>query len=380
MASANVIAKSSHSTNARSYFSKISAMPYLEADQEAELAKRFAETGDEKAKEALVNSHLRLVVSMAMNLEKFGFDAMDLISVGSMGLMKAIDRFDPSKGFKLATYARWWIKASMNEFMLENRSLVRITSTALNKKLVMVLGKHKAAIANGNAERIFNKIAKDLNTTSDYVANIYMLTCGIQSMHRPAKKDGEDGSEIGDFFMDQAPLQDEVVEDFDERSSQADLLKSALRCLNEREAYIFRYRRLLDEDEQKTLEELAQEIGVSRERIRQIEVRSFEKVQAEAKKIAAAKELARMAANPAAEPKTSIDVAGSPRFKSYVPPVRKSTQNKRTKNWNLVDVAGEKKLVCTAPAGAAKAVEESNSAPKTWKLRVVGGTEKLVYA
>ena len=247
------------------------------------LAKRWSEHGDTDAAAQLVNSHLRLVAKIAMGYRGYGLPVSELISEGNIGLMQGVKKFEPDRGFRLATYAMWWIRASIQEFILRSWSLVKMGTTAAQKKLFFNLRRMKNqidAFEDGDlkAEHVA-KIATDLGVTEAEVVsmNRRMAMGGDTSLNAPLRDtDGE--GQWQDFLVDSGPLQDEQLADDEERRVRHDLLVEAMGALNDREKFILTERRLSDEP--KTLEELSQVYAVSRERIRQIEVRAFEKLQA----------------------------------------------------------------------------------------------------
>ncbi|TLX16722.1 sigma-70 family RNA polymerase sigma factor [Rhizobium sp. MHM7A] len=347
MVTAIAIAKSAETPTARDFIAKAKAMPYLTLAEETAAARRLEEHGDSDARNLLVNSHLRQVVKMAMVWAKYGFSAEDLIQEGNMGLMTAVQKFDVSKGHRLTTYATWWIKAFMADYMMKNRSSIRIPNTAKNKKVLMLLSKAKTALAsgNGNVAAIYKKIAKACECDIDTVRIIHTLSTGTKSFSDPTGQE-EGTGEFGDFIPDTAPLPEEVVADWDERSARHNILQRAVSTLNEREAAIFKWRRMVDEDDIKTLETLSGEFGVSRERIRQIEVGAFEKVQAFIHKEELARrgeELARIAAE-----RTRVSKAATDKPKMILAAVtepKKIAAPKKTPGWNVVTRNGERQLV-----------------------------------
>lgn len=263
------------------YLSEIRKFPVLKPEQEYMLAKRYQEHGDPKAAEQLVTSHLRLVSKIAMGYRGYGLPVSELISEGNIGLMQGVKKFDPDRGFRLATYAMWWIRASMQEFILRSWSLVKIGTTAAQKKLFFNLRRMKnnlQAFEDGdlNPEAVA-KIATDLGVSEEEVHNMNrrMAMGGDTSLNVPMREDGD--GQWQDWLVDDEPLQDERVADAQEGDMRHAMLSEALDSLNDREKHILTERRLIDEP--KTLEELSQTYNVSRERVRQIEVRAFEKLQ-----------------------------------------------------------------------------------------------------
>jgi RNA polymerase sigma-32 factor len=265
------------------YLAEIKKFPILSPEEEYMLAKRWREHGDTEAAAKLVNSHLRLVAKIAMGYRGYGLPVSELISEGNIGLMQGVKKFEPERGFRLATYAMWWIRASIQEFILRSWSLVKMGTTAAQKKLFFNLRRMKNqidAFEEGDLKpQDVTKIATDLGVTEAEVVsmNRRMAMGGDTSLNAPLK-DSEGESQWQDFLVDSGPLQDERIADAEESQVRHDLLMTAMESLNDRERHILMERRLTDEP--KTLEELSQVYGVSRERIRQIEVRAFEKLQA----------------------------------------------------------------------------------------------------
>jgi len=263
------------------YLAEIKKFPILSAEQEYMLAKRFEEHGDTEAAAQLVTSHLRLVAKIAMGYRGYGLPVSELISEGNIGLMQGVKKFEADRGFRLATYAMWWIRASIQEFILRSWSLVKMGTTAAQKKLFFNLRRMKArldAFEDGDLRpEDLAKIAKDLGVTEAEVTSINrrMALGGDTSLNVPMREDGE--GQWQDWLADDAPLQDEQVAEAQEADVRHTMLVSAMESLNEREKFILTERRLTDDP--KTLEELSQVYGVSRERVRQIEVRAFEKLQ-----------------------------------------------------------------------------------------------------
>lgn len=263
------------------YLAEIKKFPILAPEQEYMLAKRFQEHGDPEAAAQLVTSHLRLVAKIAMGYRGYGLPVSELISEGNIGLMQGVKKFEPDRGFRLATYAMWWIRASIQEFILRSWSLVKMGTTAAQKKLFFNLRRMKAkldAFEDGDLKpEDLAKIATDLGVTEEEVTsmNRRMAMGGDTSLNVPMREDGE--SQWQDWLQDDSALQDEVVAEAQEADVRHSMLVDALDELNEREKHILTERRLTDDP--KTLEELSQVYGVSRERVRQIEVRAFEKLQ-----------------------------------------------------------------------------------------------------
>lgn len=262
------------------YLQNIRKFPMLEANEEYMLAKAWTEHEDKDAAHQMVTSHLRLVAKIAMGYRGYGLPVADLISEGNVGMMQAVKRFDPEKGFRLATYAMWWIRAAIQEYILRSWSLVKIGTTAAQKKLFFNLRRLKGqieAIEEGDLHpEHVTTIADKLAVSEDDVISMNRrMTAHDHSLNAPLRADTE--GEWQDWLVDEAPSQEVVAADNEERSIRLNLLENAMQELNERERNILTERRLADPA--KTLEALSQEYGVSRERIRQIEVRAFEKVQ-----------------------------------------------------------------------------------------------------
>ena len=270
------------------YLEDIRKFPMLEPNEEFMLAKRWQEHSDSEAAHKLVTSHLRLVAKIAMGYRGYGLPIGEVISEGNVGLMQAVKRFDPDKGFRLATYAMWWIRASIQEYILRSWSLVKMGTTAAQKKLFFNLRRAKSqlqALEDGDLKPDqVKKIADRLGVGEDDVVSMNRRLGGDASLNAPVRNTEEGGGEWQDWLVDDAPDQEELLvksEEFDRRKSY---LSTALTELNDRERRIFEARRLSEDPI--TLEELSTEFGVSRERIRQIEVRAFEKIQKAVQKAA----------------------------------------------------------------------------------------------
>ena len=252
----------------------------LEPQEEFMLAKRWREHGDREAANKLVTSHLRLVAKIAMGYRGYGLPISEVISEGNVGLMQGVKRFDPDRGFRLATYAMWWIRAAIQEYILRSWSLVKMGTTANQKKLFFNLRKAKskiAALQEGDLRPDqVQIIAKRLGVTDKDVIDMNRRLGGDASLNAPIRNDGEAG-EWQDWLAEDSASQETTLAEGEESDNRHKALVGALTVLNERERRIFEARRLADNPI--TLEELAQEFGVSRERVRQIEVRAFEKVQ-----------------------------------------------------------------------------------------------------
>ena len=262
------------------YLEEIRRFPMLEPQQEFMLAKRWRKHGDREGAHKLVTSHLRLVAKIAMGYRGYGLPIAEVISEGNVGLMQAVKRFEPDKGFRLATYAMWWIKAAIQEYILRSWSLVKMGTTANQKKLFFNLRKAKSkisALEEGDLRPDQVKvIATQLGVTEQDVVDMNRRLGGDASLNASIRDDGESG-EWMDWLVDDAPSQERILEDSEESGNRHQALIAALDVLNDRERRIFEARRLADDPI--TLEDLAAEFGVSRERVRQIEVRAFEKVQ-----------------------------------------------------------------------------------------------------
>jgi RNA polymerase sigma-32 factor len=262
------------------YLSEIRRFPMLEPQQEYMLAKRWREHEDPQAAQELITSHLRLVAKIAMGYRGYGLPIGEIISEGNVGLMQAVKRFEPDRGFRLATYAMWWIRASIQEYILRSWSLVKIGTTASQKKLFFNLRKAKSRISayeegDLRPENV-EKIASRLGVSKQDVVDMNRRMSGDSSLNTPLRDQGE--GEWQDWLVDDHVDQEHVLLEQEETSNRHKALQGALAVLNPRERRIFEARRLCDEPV--TLEQLSEEFGVSRERVRQIEVRAFEKVQA----------------------------------------------------------------------------------------------------
>jgi RNA polymerase sigma-32 factor len=273
------------------YLEEIRRFPMLEPQEEYMLAKRWREHADRDAAHRLVTSHLRLVAKIAMGYRGYGLPISEVISEGNVGLMQAVKRFEPEKGFRLATYAMWWIKAAIQEYILRSWSLVKMGTTANQKKLFFNLRKAKSkisALEEGDLRPDQVKlIAKRLGVTEQDVVDMNRRLGGDVSLNAPLREDGDSG-EWQDWLVDDVSDQETRLAESEEADNRRKALGEALTVLNERERRIFEARRLADDPI--TLEDLAAEFGVSRERVRQIEVRAFEKVQRAVKSRIAAME------------------------------------------------------------------------------------------
>jgi RNA polymerase sigma-32 factor len=274
------------------YLTEIRKFPMLEPSEEFMLAKNWTEHGDREAAHKLVTSHLRLVAKIAMGYRGYGLPISEVVSEGNVGLMQAVKRFDPDKGFRLATYAMWWIKAAIQEYILRSWSLVKMGTTANQKKLFFNLRKAKgqiSALDEGDLrpEQV-NQIATRLGVTEQDVIDMNRRLGGDVSLNAPLREEGE--GEWQDWLVDESATQETVLANAEEGSNRLAALRDALGVLNPRERRIFEARRLAEDPI--TLEDLSGEFGVSRERVRQIEVRAFEKVQEAVRKNLAAREAA----------------------------------------------------------------------------------------
>ena len=269
------------------YLEEIRQFPMLEPQQEYMLAKSWREHGDRDAAHELVTSHLRLVARIAMGYRGYGLPIGEVISEGNVGLMQAVKRFDPEKGFRLATYAMWWIRAAIQEYILRSWSLVKMGTTAAQKKLFFNLRKIKSqlkALEEGDLRPDQVKlIATRLGVTEEDVVSMNRRLAGDSSLNAPVRNDSESG-EWMDWLVDETMNQEDKLAESEEKEQRHALLINALEGLHERERRVFEARRLSEDP--LTLEELSEEFGVSRERIRQIEVRAFEKVQKAVQKAA----------------------------------------------------------------------------------------------
>jgi RNA polymerase sigma-32 factor len=275
------------------YLQDIRKFPMLEPNEEFMLGKRWKEHGDTAAAHKLITSHLRLVAKIAMGYRGYGLPIGEVISEGNIGLMQAVKKFEPDKGFKLATYAMWWIKASIQEFVLRSWSLVKIGTTASQKKLFFNLRRIKGriqAVEEGDLKPENVKyIAKTLGVDESDVISMNRRMSGDSSLNSPLRSDADGDGEWQDWLVDDKDSQETILVENQESQMRNGLLGDALSKLNERERRVIEARKLLDEP--LTLDDLSKEFNVSRERIRQIEVRAFEKLQ-KAVKNAAQKALA----------------------------------------------------------------------------------------
>jgi RNA polymerase sigma-32 factor len=266
--------------NLNSYLRRIRTYPMLEVEQEANLARRWRDKKDAAAMELMVTSHLRLVAKIAMGYRGYGLPVADLIAEGNVGMMQAVNKFDPERGFRLATYAMWWIRASIQEYILHSWSLVKMGTTAAQKKLFFNLRKLKAQLKEVDEGDLppesVAKIANALSVSEDEVVSMNRrMAAPDHSLNAPLREDGD--GEWMDWLTDETESQEVQVAEKEELDKRRDMLGEAMKTLNKRERHILAERRL--KDEPTTLEDLSQEYSISRERVRQIEVRAFEKLQ-----------------------------------------------------------------------------------------------------
>ncbi len=266
--------------NLSRYLQDIRKFPMLAPEEELDLSRRWRDSEDTEAAHKLVTSHLRLVAKIAMGYRGYGLPLGELISEGNVGMMQAVKRFDPDRGFRLATYAMWWIRAAIQEYILHSWSLVKMGTTAAQKKLFFNLRRLKGqmqAIEDGDLRpEHVGRIAKALDVPEQDVINMNRrLAAPDHSLNAPVRADSE--GEWQDWLVDEGESQEQVLAQHEELTGRRELLGGALRTLNDRERHILIERRL--KDNPTTLEELSQQYGISRERVRQIEVRAFEKLQ-----------------------------------------------------------------------------------------------------
>ncbi|MBA4323718.1 MAG: RNA polymerase sigma factor RpoH [Rhodobacter sp.] len=274
------------------YLQEIRKFPLLEPEQEYMLAKRWVDHQDANAAHQMVTSHLRLAAKIAMGYRGYGLPQAEVISEANVGLMQAVKRFDPEKGFRLATYAMWWIRASIQEYILRSWSLVKLGTTSAQKKLFFNLRKAKAkvgALEEGDLRpENVAQIAKDLSVTEAEVVDMNRRLSGSDaSLNATVGSDGESATQWQDWLEDEDSDQAEAYEEKDELDARRALLVQAMSVLNDREKDVLMQRRLSEDPV--TLEDLSESYGVSRERIRQIEVRAFEKLQARMRELAKGK-------------------------------------------------------------------------------------------
>jgi RNA polymerase sigma-32 factor len=279
------------------YLDEIRKFPMLQPQEEYMLAKSWREHGDSAAAHRLVTSHLRLVAKIAMGYRGYGLPIGEVISEGNVGLMQAVKRFEPEKGFRLATYAMWWIKASIQEYILRSWSLVKMGTTANQKKLFFNLRKAKSQISALDEGDLrpdqVKAIATKLGVAEQEVIDMNRRLGGDASLNAPIRADGDGDGEWQDWLADDSASQESILVEQEEAEQRHVALREALGVLNERERRIFEARRLAEDPV--TLEDLSTEFGVSRERVRQIEVRAFEKVQKAVREAVARREAGRLA-------------------------------------------------------------------------------------
>ena len=281
MARANLPSIASGEGGLARYLDEIRRFPMLEPNEEYMLAKRYAEHDDREAAHRLVTSHLRLVAKIAMGYRGYGLPIGEVVSEGNVGLMQAVKRFDADRGFRLATYAMWWIKASIQEYILRSWSLVKMGTTANQKRLFFNLRKMKSriqALDEGDLrpEQV-QQIATSLGVSEEEVVSMNRRLSGDASLNAPIRATEGESGEWQDWLVDQSENQEDVLVEQDEMNQRRGMLRSAMNVLNDRERRIFEARRLAEDPI--TLEALSGEFDISRERVRQIEVRAFEKVQ-----------------------------------------------------------------------------------------------------
>ncbi|PWV95826.1 RNA polymerase RpoH-like sigma 32 subunit [Hoeflea marina] len=291
MARASLPTVSSGENGLNRYLAEIRRFPMLEPQEEYMLAKRFLEHEDRTAAHKLVTSHLRLVAKIAMGYRGYGLPIGEVISEGNVGLMQAVKKFDPERGFRLATYAMWWIKASIQEYILRSWSLVKMGTTANQKRLFFNLRKVKSriqALEDGDLKPDqVAEIATKLNVSEAEVISMNRRLSGDASLNAPIKASEGESGQWQDWLVDDSDSQEDMLIEQDEMETRRSMLTQALGVLNERERRIFEARRLRDDPI--TLEDLSSEFDISRERVRQIEVRAFEKVQDAVQKAALAR-------------------------------------------------------------------------------------------
>jgi RNA polymerase sigma-32 factor len=280
------------------YLDEIRKFPMLEPQEEYMLAKRYSEHGDRDAAHRLVTSHLRLVAKIAMGYRGYGLPIGEVVSEGNVGLMQAVKKFDPERGFRLATYAMWWIKASIQEYILRSWSLVKMGTTANQKRLFFNLRRLKGriqAIDDGDLKpEHVTEIATKLNVSEEEVVSMNRRLSGDASLNAPIKASEGDSGQWQDWLVDDHDSQEDVLIEQDELDTRRRMLSKAMSVLNDRERRIFEARRLAEDPV--TLEDLSAEFDISRERVRQIEVRAFEKVQSAVKGTIARQEQAALEA------------------------------------------------------------------------------------
>ena len=294
MAQAKLPSISAGENGLNRYLAEIRRFPMLEPQEEYMLAKRFLEHEDTTAAHKLVTSHLRLVAKIAMGYRGYGLPIGEVISEGNVGLMQAVKKFDPERGFRLATYAMWWIKASIQEYILRSWSLVKMGTTANQKRLFFNLRKVKSriqAVEDGDLRPDqVAEIATKLNVSEEEVISMNRRLAGDASLNAPIRASEGESGQWQDWLVDESDNQEDMLVEQDQLETRRVMLANAIGVLNEREKRIFEARRLRDDPI--TLEDLSAEFDISRERVRQIEVRAFEKVQDAVQKAAAARDRA----------------------------------------------------------------------------------------
>ncbi len=282
--------------NMSRYAEEVRRFPMLTAEQERDLANRWRERRDPEAARLLVGSHLRYVIKIARGFRGYGLPFDDLIAEGNVGLMQAVEKFDPDRGFRLATYALWWIRATIQEYILHNWSLVKMGTTAAQKKLFFnlrtVKGRMRELEEGDLSPETVAAIAEELQVGAQEVVDMNRRLSGDRSLNNIVGEDG--GMQWQDLLIDQRPNQESLLGDFEQEKWRRDLLEEGLSKLNDRERHIVSERRL--KDDPPTLEELSKVYSVSRERVRQIEERAFNKLQKAVRSLAAAREAALPAA------------------------------------------------------------------------------------
>jgi RNA polymerase sigma-32 factor len=271
----------SHESGFYKYLQEINKIPSLSQEEEFMLAKAYLEENDISAAHKLVTSHLKLVAKLALSYRNYGLPVVELVSEGNLGLMQAIKKYNPDLGFRLSTYAMWWIKASIQEYILKSWSLVKIGTTSAQKKLFFSLGKIKNKLANAYSRKIteddFPEIAEKLEVSTKEVADMNRrMSGGDLSLNSPYGGE-ENSSEMMDFVAETRPSQEVILANRQDNSNKHKLLLQGMKMLNERELFILQSRKLLEDP--LTLDELSQKFNISKERVRQIENRAFEKLQ-----------------------------------------------------------------------------------------------------
>lgn len=270
------------------YIKRMKQLPMLDVDEEYQLAKQWRDNGDKQAVDKLVSSHLRLIAKIAHGYRGYGLPLNDLISEGHVGMMQAMRHFDPDKGFRLSTYAIWWIKATIQEYILHSYSLVKMGTTSAQKKLFFNLRKEKIAYQDFNELDLppekAQEIADKLGVRVDEVMQMnHRMSSMDHSLNAPIKMSSDGESEWMDWLADERDSHDVHLAELDEINKRRSLLDEAMSCLNERERIVIQERRL--KEDPLTLEALSQKLGISRERVRQVEVKAFERLQKAVKRL-----------------------------------------------------------------------------------------------